>query len=138
MALTVHLHSFGYLLSGIPQDPAGNGGGFVFDCRGLPNPGKEEQYRFLSGLERPVQQYFQQIPAVAQFAEACALLVEQTMRSYRTLEFTDLMVSFGCTGGQHRSVYQAEWLGQRLAGQDGVVVVVTHQEKPHWLSPSSF
>lgn len=138
MALTVHLQSFGYLLSGIPEDPAGNGGGFVFDCRGLPNPGKEEPFRYLSGLDRPVQQYFRQFPVVKRFADTCSLLVEQTIERYLSMNFTDLVVSFGCTGGQHRSVYQSELLARRLARHDDVVVVVTHTEKSHWLPPASF
>ena len=138
MLLTVHLQSFGYLLSGIPEDPTGNGGGFVFDCRGLPNPGKEERFCFLSGLDRPVQQYFQQFSVVDRFAEACALLVKQSIESYKIKNFTDLMVTFGCTGGQHRSVYQAELLAQQLAGQNDVVVFITHIEQRHWLPHSSF
>ena len=130
--LTVYLQSFSYLLSGIPKDPAGHGGGFVFDCRGLPNPGREAHYQTMTGLDAPVQEYFRQFPVVQEFADACALLVEQTVWSYRERRFEGLMVAFGCTGGQHRSVYQAELLRQRLRQEEGVCLEMTHQEQRRW------
>lgn len=130
--LTIYLQSFGYPLSGIPKDTAGHGGGFVFDCRGLPNPGRELQYQAMTGLDAPVQEYFRRFPVVEQFAHACAFLVEQTVRSYRERDFEALMVSFGCTGGQHRSVYQAELLRQHLMKEDGVRLELNHQEQERW------
>ena len=83
MLLTVHIHSFSFRVSGIPADSAGNGGGFVFDCRGLPNPGREEVYRSMTGLDAPVQKYFSHFPEVQRFAETARGLVEQTIQSYQ-------------------------------------------------------
>ena len=132
MALTVHIHSFGFRVSGIPADSTDHGGGFVFDCRGLPNPGREAIYRSMTGLDAPVQEYFSHYPQVQRFAETATVLVEQTIQSYQEQNFTHLMVSFGCTGGQHRSVYQAELLREQLVRQEGVLVKVTHVEQERW------
>ena len=132
MALIVHIHSFGFHVSGIPVDSTGHGGGFVFDCRGLPNPGREAVYRSMTGLDVPVQEYFSHFPEVRRFAETAATLVEQTIQSYQKQNFTNLMVSFGCTGGQHRSVYQAELLRQQLIHQEETLVKVTHMEQERW------
>ncbi len=132
MTLTVHIHSFGFRVSGIPADPTDHGGGFVFDCRGLPNPGREAQYHSLTGLDAAVQQYFSQYPEVQRFSDTALVLVKQTIQSYQKQNFTNLMVSFGCTGGQHRSVYQAELLRQHLISLAGVLVKLTHVEQPRW------
>lgn len=133
--LTVYLQSFGFQLSGIPQDACGHGGGFVFDCRGLPNPGREAQYQALSGLDGAVQEYFARFAVVQQFAEACTFLVQQTVHSYRERNFEALMVSFGCTGGQHRSVYQVELMHQQLLKEEGMQIHVVHREQPRWSAP---
>jgi len=132
MTLTVHIHSFGFRVSGIPADPSGHGGGVVFDCRGLPNPGRDERDHSLTGLDAAVQEYFHQFSEVQKFADTALVLVNQTIQSYQKQNFTHLMVSFGCTGGQHRSVYQAEWLRQHLLPLDGVLVKLTHLEQPRW------
>ena len=137
MVLTVHIHSFGYLLSGIPADPSGHGGGFVFDCRGLPNPGRETVYQSMTGLDALVREYMNLFPEVRRFAETSAALVQQTIQSYQEQQFTHLMVSFGCTGGQHRSVYQTELLKQQLSGQEGLIVQVTHLEQQRWPQQNS-
>ncbi|MBF0278322.1 MAG: ATP-binding protein [SAR324 cluster bacterium] len=133
MALTVDIHSFSYHLSQIPEDPTGHGGGFVFDCRGLPNPGREAIYRTMSGLDAPVQDYFLNFPEVARFSEAVAVLVLQTLQTYQERNFAHLMVSFGCTGGQHRSVYQADMLRMRLFQEGRYLVEISHQEQFRWL-----
>lgn len=132
MSLVVRIYSFGYHVSGIPVDPTPNKGGFVFDCRCLPNPGRETAYKTLSGLDVEVQHYLKQFPVVQQFTETCAVLVRQAIHAYRERYFTGLMVAFGCTGGQHRSVYQAECLRQLLAQEPEVQLEVIHTERSRW------
>jgi hypothetical protein len=109
-----------------PVDESGNGGGFVFDARSLPNPGREEQFKQLTGKDRPVIDYLNQQGAVHQFFASVRSLVDESVDAYRRRGFTNLMVSFGCTGGQHRSVYLAEELAKHLQGANRVEVVVRH------------
>lgn len=111
-----------------PKDESGNGGGFIFDARGLPNPGREERYKQLTGKDAPVIDYLNQQEGVHQFLANGVALVEASVASYQQRGFKNLMVSFGCTGGQHRSVFLAEHLAKRLRGQPGVEVVVRHLE----------
>ena len=124
-SLTLYLYSFGFKYSGIPQDPTANGGGFVFDCRALPNPFWLEHLRPYSGLDEPIVRFMENEAEVQEYARHAEALVLFTARTYQKLERERLMVSFGCTGGRHRSVYQA----QRLAGvleQAGFTVQVVH------------
>jgi aminoglycoside/choline kinase family phosphotransferase len=109
-----------------PVDESGNGGGFVFDARSLPNPGREEQYKQLTGKDAAVINYLNQQGAVHQFFASVLSLVESSVSSYQRRGFNSLMVSFGCTGGQHRSVYLAEQLAKHLSDADRVDVVVRH------------
>lgn len=109
-----------------PKDETGNGGGFVFDGRGLPNPGREEQYKPLTGRDAPVIEYLDRQESVRHFLNNAASLVDSTVDSYQSRGFKNLMVSFGCTGGQHRSVYLAEQLAARVRGKNGVEVRVRH------------
>jgi aminoglycoside/choline kinase family phosphotransferase len=111
-----------------PKDESGNGGGFIFDARCLPNPGREERYKQLTGKDAPVIDYLNQQEGVHQFLANAVALVEASVASYQQRGFKNLMVSFGCTGGQHRSVFLAEHLAKRLRGQRGVEVVVKHLE----------
>ena len=111
-----------------PKDESGNGGGFIFDARGLPNPGREERYKQLTGKDAPVIEYLNQQEGVHPFLANAVALVEASVASYQQRGFKNLMVSFGCTGGQHRSVFLAEHLAKRLRGQPGVEVVVRHLE----------
>ncbi|MBP1598083.1 MAG: Phosphotransferase enzyme family protein [Acidobacteria bacterium] len=126
LKLTVRVLSFSYR-RGIPADETGHGGGFVFDCRALPNPGKEERFARLTGRDIEVAAFLESSSEVRRFLEHVFLLVEQSTESYRSRNFTDLMVAFGCTGGQHRSVYCAEMLARRLREQ-GVQVELCHAE----------
>jgi aminoglycoside/choline kinase family phosphotransferase len=125
--LTVHVFSFSFHHS-MPVDDSGNGGGFVFDARSLPNPGREEQFRALTGRDAPVIDYLNSQPNVHEFLSHAISLVDASVASYRQRGFSSLMVSFGCTGGQHRSVYLAEQLAKHLRGAAGVEVVVRHIE----------
>jgi RNase adaptor protein for sRNA GlmZ degradation len=116
----------------LPVDDSGNGGGFVFDARCIPNPGREERFKRLTGRDQPVIQYLQQQESVHQFLANAKALVDQSVASYQRRGFQHLMVSFGCTGGQHRSVYLAEQLAKYLRGSAGVEVVLEHREESRW------
>jgi len=123
--LTVRIFSFSFH-GDKPVDESGNGGGFVFDARGLPNPGREERFKQLTGKDAPVIEYLNQKGEVHQFFANVRSLVDESVNTYRRRGFTNLMVSFGCTGGQHRSVYLAETLAKELQGTDGVEVELRH------------
>jgi aminoglycoside/choline kinase family phosphotransferase len=124
--LTVRIFSFSFHKGGPPRDESGNGGGFVFDARSIPNPGREERFKNLTGKHTPVIDYLQQQPSAHQYLASVMSLVEASVNEYQQRGFKNLMVSFGCTGGQHRSVYFAEQLAKRLRGHSGVDVVLRH------------
>jgi aminoglycoside/choline kinase family phosphotransferase len=134
--LTVRIFSFSFH-RGLPKDESGNGGGFVFDARSLPNPGREERFKVLTGKDQPVIEYLNQRQSVHQFFAAAISLVDASVNEYRRRGFKNLMVSFGCTGGQHRSVFLAEQLAQRLSGRSGVEVSLTHKELEAGTSPNA-
>jgi aminoglycoside/choline kinase family phosphotransferase len=125
--LTVRIFSFSFH-KGLPNDESGHGGGFVFDARSLPNPGREERYKPLTGKDSPVIEYLSREESVRQFFATAAALVDSSLSNYQTRGFKNLMVSFGCTGGQHRSVYLAEELARHLRARNGVNVLVRHLE----------
>jgi aminoglycoside/choline kinase family phosphotransferase len=125
--LTVRIFSFSFH-RGLPKDETGNGGGFIFDGRSLPNPGREEQFKPLTGRDAPVIDYLNQQDSVHQFLANVTSLVDASVSSYQRRGFKNLMVSFGCTGGQHRSVFLAEQMAKHLRGRNGVEVVVHHRE----------
>src|SRR6266851_1215303 len=125
--LTVRIFSFSFH-RGMPKDESGNGGGFVFDGRSLPNPGREERFKLLTGKDAPVIDFLNQQETVHQFLASVYSLVDASVSEYQRRGFKSLMVSFGCTGGQHRSVYLAEQLAKRLRARNGVEVVVRHRE----------
>jgi aminoglycoside/choline kinase family phosphotransferase len=124
---TVRIMSFSFH-RGMPKDESGHGGGFVFDGRSLPNPGREERFKSLTGKDAPVVDYLNQQESVHQFMASVMSLVDASVNEYQRRGFKSLMVSFGCTGGQHRSVFLAEQLAKRLRGRNGVEVVVRHRE----------
>ena len=126
--LTVRVFSFSFH-RGLPQDETGNGGGFVFDGRSLPNPGREESFKTLTGKDAEVIDYLNRQESVHQFLTSVMSLVDASVSTYQRRGFKHLMVSFGCTGGQHRSVYLAEQLAKHLRDKDGVEVVVRHREQ---------
>jgi aminoglycoside/choline kinase family phosphotransferase len=125
--LVVRIFSFSFH-QGFPKDESGNGGGFVFDGRSLPNPGREERFKTLTGKDAPVIDYLNQQESVHQFLASVLSLVDSSISSYQQRGFKNLMVSFGCTGGQHRSVFLAEQLAKRLRGRNGLEVTVRHLE----------
>jgi hypothetical protein len=125
--LTVRIFSFSFHRM-MPTDESGNGGGFVFDARSLPNPGREERFKQLTGKDAPVMEYLNQQESVHQFLSSVMLLVDASVKSYQSRGFKSLMVSFGCTGGQHRSVFLAEQLAKHLRSGNGLDVVVRHLE----------
>jgi aminoglycoside/choline kinase family phosphotransferase len=125
--LTVRVSSFSFH-RGVPQDNSGHGGGFVFDARGLPNPGREERFKTLTGKDAPVVEYLEQHPSVHDYLSHAEALVDGSISNYQQRGFKNLMVAFGCTGGQHRSVYLAEALAKHLRSQKGIDVVLTHRE----------
>ena len=125
--LTVRIFSFSFHHD-MPADESGNGGGFVFDARSLPNPGREEQFRSLTGRDQPVIAYLDRQESVHKFLSHAISLIDASVANYRERGFSSLMVSFGCTGGQHRSVYLAEQLVNHLRGVNGIEVVVRHIE----------
>lgn len=126
--LTVRITSFSYK-KGIPEDASGNGGGFVFDCRAIHNPGRYDEYKQLTGMDEPVISFLDKEEAMQDFLEHVYGIVDYSVEKYRSRGFKHLMVSFGCTGGQHRSVYSAEHLAAHLCEKFGVKVVLTHREQ---------
>src|SRR5438034_8296344 len=125
--LIVRIFSFSFH-RGLPKDETGHGGGFVFDGRSLPNPGREESFKTLTGKDGPVIDYLNQQESVHQFLASVLSLVDSSISNYQQRGFKNLMVSFGCTGGQHRSVFLAEQLAKRLRARNGLEVAVRHLE----------
>jgi hypothetical protein len=123
--LIVRIFSFSFH-KGLPKDESGNGGGFVFDGRNLPNPGREERFKTLTGRDQPVIDYLNQQESAHQFLASVLSLVDASVNTYQERGFKNLMVSFGCTGGQHRSVFLAEQLAKRLRARSHVQVIVRH------------
>jgi len=126
--LALKIFSFSFHQGGPPKDESGHGGGFVFDARGLPNPGREERFKSLTGKDAPVSDYLSGQPSVREFLASATSMVEATVKSYQERRFKSLMVGFGCTGGQHRSVFLAESLAHAFRGRPGLDVVLRHVE----------
>jgi len=132
--LVVRIHSFSYKIGGIPPDPSGNGGGFVFDCRFLHNPGRYAPYKKLTGRDEAVINFLKHHSQMDVFLGEVFRIVDEAVDNYIERGFTSLMVSFGCTGGQHRSVYAADELAKHLQERYGVNIELQHveQERKNW------
>lgn len=130
--LKIKIYSFSYKKGGIPVDNTGNGGGFVFDCRGILNPGRIDVYKPQTGNDVGVQEFLETQTEMPKFIGLIKELVSITIDDYIARSFEDLQIAFGCTGGQHRSVYSAikiaEFLKEKYATT--AEVTVTHQEQP--------
>jgi hypothetical protein len=126
--LTVKVMSFAYK-KGIPNDVTGNGGGFVFDCRGVNNPGKYDRYKPFTGLDQQVIKFLEDDGEIITFLDHCYALVDASVTRYIERGFTNLMVSFGCTGGQHRSVYSAQHMAEHIHKKFNVKVELVHREQ---------
>ena len=127
--LQVLIKSFSYIYGEIPKDETEFGGGFVFDCRILPNPGRQEKYRSLTGMDKPVIQFLEAETEVENFMSNTYLIVKQAIDKYIERDFTYLSFNFGCTGGQHRSVYCAEKIKKLINDNYNVNVVLKHVQQ---------
>lgn len=129
--LTIEVHSFSYKKGGIPKDNSGNGGGFVFDCRGILNPGRIEEYKQQTGNDVPVQEYLEEKTKIQDFLNSVFSIVSINIDDYLARGFENLQINFGCTGGQHRSVYSAiktaAFIREKYPQAD---VILHHDEQP--------
>ena len=131
MSLTIEIHSFSYKKGGIPKDNTGNGGGFAFDCRGILNPGRIEEYKAQTGCDTGVQEFLENQTEMPQFLELVKNIVSININNYLDRNFEHLQINFGCTGGQHRSVYCAEKTAQFIREKyPQATVSIYHDEQP--------
>ncbi len=132
--LKVTINSFSYKKTGIPEDTSGNGGGFVFDCRAIHNPGRYEPYKKLTGRDEPVINFLKQHSNMPDFLNNIYKIIDNSIEDYIDRSFSNLMINFGCTGGQHRSVYAADQVAKHIQSKYGVQVSLSHieQEKKGW------
>lgn len=131
--LTVKIKSFSYLKNGYPACESDNGGGFVFDCRGILNPGRIDEYKVQSGQDKPVKDFLEQQTLMPKFLNSIYDLVDITVADYIKRGFENLEINFGCTGGQHRSVYAAEALNRHLKNKFGVNTTIQHLNQENWV-----
>ena len=129
--LQITINSFSYK-KGIPADVTDNGGGYVFDMRGILNPGRIEVYKTQSGLDKPVKDFLEQQTDMPLFLNGVFSVIDISVSEYIKRNFSSLMINFGCTGGQHRSVYAAEALARHLRNKFKVKIVLNHNNKENW------
>ncbi|MEP6711814.1 MAG: RNase adapter RapZ [Ferruginibacter sp.] len=130
--LLVKINSFSYLKTGYPKDDTKNGGGFVFDCRGILNPGRVEEFKTQTGQDKPVKDYLEQQTKMPDFLNSVYNIIDIAVEDYITRGFESLMINFGCTGGQHRSVYAADAVARHLKNKFGVKIELAHKNKENW------
>lgn len=131
--LTVKVQSFSYLKNGYPKDETKNGGGYVFDCRGILNPGRIDEYKKQSGQDKPVKDYLEQQTLMPKFLNSIYDIIDITVEDYIKRGFESLEINFGCTGGQHRSVYAAEAVVRHLKNKFGVKTILQHLNNENWV-----
>lgn len=133
--LKILVQSFSYK-KGMPQDESGNGGGFVFDCRSVLNPGRFEEYKKLTGRDKPVIDFLESKTKIHEFLDAAKSIVSISIDDYLARGFENLMISFGCTGGQHRSVYSTDAMAKFIKEKYGIDAIVHHivQEEKNWIN----
>ncbi|HMS65140.1 MAG TPA: RNase adapter RapZ [Ignavibacteria bacterium] len=129
MPLKITLHSFSYKKCGVPADPTGNGGGFIFDCRFIYNPGRKEEFKKLTGMDKEVAVFLEEQKEMQKFLNNVFDIIDPAIENYLERDFTDLMIGFGCTGGQHRSVYAAEKTKQHIDNKFANVSVELHHDQ---------
>ncbi|WP_413533026.1 ATP-binding protein [Empedobacter brevis] len=134
--LNINVRSFSYK-KGIPTDPTGNGGGFVFDCRGILNPGRIQEYKTKTGRDEEVKKYLETETKIAVFLEGVFQVIDITIEDYLQRDFENLEINFGCTGGQHRSVYSADLTAKHIQERfPEAQVTLQHvvQEEKNWIN----
>lgn len=134
--LNINVRSFSYK-KGIPTDPTGNGGGFVFDCRGILNPGRIEKYKTQTGRDEEVKKYLETETKIAVFLAGIFQVIDVSIEDYIQRGFENLEINFGCTGGQHRSVYSADATAKYIEEKFPEVQVTLHhvvQEEKNWIN----
>jgi UPF0042 nucleotide-binding protein len=131
--LHIDIHSFSYKKGGIPKDHSGNGGGFTFDCRGILNPGRIEEYKIQTGNDIGVQEYLETKTEMPKFLELVKSIISINIDNYLKRGFEDLQINFGCTGGQHRSVYSAIKIAEFIREKypEGIEISLHHDEQHH-------
>ena len=130
--LLVNVNSFSFIKTGYPKDETKNGGGFVFDMRGILNPGRFEEYKHLSGLDKPVKDFLEQQTKMPEFLNSVYSIIDISVEEYIRRGFEHLVINFGCTGGQHRSVYAAEAITRHLRNKFKVKIELSHQNRDNW------
>ncbi|MBK8785088.1 MAG: phosphotransferase [Chitinophagaceae bacterium] len=131
--LLVTINSFSFIKTGYPKDETKNGGGFVFDMRGILNPGRFDEYKHLSGLDKPVKDFLEQQTKMPDFLNGVYSIIDISVEDYIKRGFENLSVNFGCTGGQHRSVYAAEAIARHLRNKFKVKIQLSHTNKENWV-----
>lgn len=134
--LQINVRSFSYK-KGIPADTSGNGGGYVFDCRGILNPGRIQEYKTKTGRDQEVKAYLESETKIQEFLNAAFAMVDISIQDYLDRGFSNLDINFGCTGGQHRSVYSADAMAQHIAEKfPAAKVELQHveQEAKNWIN----
>ena len=126
--LVIKINSFSYK-KGIPDDISGNGGGFVFDCRGILNPGRFDEFKSHTGRDKSVKDFLEQQTKMSKFLNSVFDIVDITVEDYLARNFESLQINFGCTGGQHRSVYAADAMARHLRNKFKVKIKLNHREQ---------
>lgn len=130
--LKITINSFSYK-KGLPIDKSGNGGGFVFDCRCLPNPYKFEEFKYFSGEDKQIDEFFSRRNVIEVFLTSILNITSIAIDKYIDRDFKHLSISFGCTGGQHRSVYLAKLTAEYLKSKYPAEIELNHLEKNNWI-----